>query len=56
MGKDNDSDEAWATEMRLRGDVPLPEGVALPVGTLLHVRRRDAGRHSTREHRVPALG
>ena len=46
MGKDNDSDEAWATEMRLRGDVPLPEGVALLVGTLLHVRRRDAGRHN----------
>ena len=24
MGKDNDSDEAWAAEMCLRGDVPLP--------------------------------
>ena len=35
MGKDDDSDEAWAAEMRLRGDVPLPEGIALPVGTLL---------------------
>ena len=44
--------EAWAAEMRLRGDVPLPEGIALPVGTLLHVRRRDAGRHSSREHRT----
>ena len=42
MGNDNDSDETWAAEMRLRGDVPLPEGVALPVGTLLHVHHHDA--------------
>ena len=45
MGKDDDSDEAWEAEMRLRGDVALPEGIALPAGTLLHVRHRDAGKY-----------
>ena len=50
VGKNDDSDEAWQAEMHLRQDVPLPDGVALPEGTHLHVRRRDARKYGKSDY------
>ena len=48
--RNDDSNEAWEAEMRLRQDMPLPDGVALPAGTQLYVRRRDARKYGKTDY------